>query len=243
MSAKKFSLTLVRHGQTAENKLKIIQGQMETQLTELGRDQAKMLAKHLSETQEKFDKVYSSDLIRAYETCQIVCDGKYDIIKCELLRERSFGVLQGSPLDLLRSEAYKAGHDETNFTQFRPKGGETMDEVQERIYSFCNEDLFRITEDSKSVLIVTHGGVIREFMKLFRRLGCAIDSKDFIITPNTGVNRFEIKVDSKGQAEQIIAKSLHKIPHLTSQAKSEALNEEQLNDSSTKKVKEVEYAI
>lgn len=241
-SSKSFNLTLIRHGQTTHNKLKIVQGQMETHLTDLGRHQAKQLQAHYEKTSEKFDKVYSSDLIRAYETCQIICNGKYDIIKNQLLRERCFGVLQGSPLSELREAAYKAGYDDSNFTKFRPEGGETAEEVLERMRKFCLDELFPKSVDQSSILIVTHGGVIREFFKLFRELGCQISNAQLVISPNTGISRFKIKVNNKNKVDKIEPTSLHEIPHLTCEAKDEALNEEQLNESGMKK-KEVEYAI
>lgn len=240
MSSKVFSLTLVRHGQTTHNKLKIIQGQMDTQLTDLGRDQAKLLRDYFEKTQEKFDKVYSSDLTRAYETCEIICNGKYNIIKDKLLRERTFGVLEGSPLDKLRTIALEKGYDDSNFTQFRPENGETVDEVKDRMRQFCENELFPKTEASQSILIVTHGGVIREFLKLFKDYGCPIRPSDLKISPNTGINRFTITVKD-GKHEKIHIDSLHQIPHLESEAKSEALNEEQLNESGMKK--EEEHAV
>lgn len=241
MTSTVFTLTLVRHGQTIHNKLKIIQGQMETQLTDLGREQAKTLCKYLERTGEKFNQVFSSDLIRAYETCQIVCNGQYDIVKSKLLRERSFGELEGSSLDKLKEEAYRAGHDETNFTQFRPKGGETMDEVMDRIHTFCCTELFPTVKQSQSILIVTHGGVIREFLKLFRQFRCNISNKDLIITPNTGINRFQVEFDGQYQFKQVSVTYLHQIPHLPQPHRYAALTEEQLNDANKKK--EVEYAI
>lgn len=242
MNFKGFKLTLVRHGQTSHNKLKIIQGQMDTQLNDLGREQAKLLRDYLERTNFCVDKVYSSDLIRAYETCQIVCNNKYDITKDQLLRERSFGVLQGSPLDMLRSEAYKAGHDENNFTQFRPEGGETMEEVQDRIHKFCKNELFAHAEPSSKIMIVTHGGVIREFMKLFRKFGCHLSNKDLVVTPNTAMCDFEIQLTPENRVQQVRPLALHQIPHLTAAAKKEALSEEQLNDASMKD-KEPEHAI
>ena len=113
-------LTIVRHGQTYENKLKTIQGQKDTKLTELGIDQAKQLAKYFES--EIFDTVYASDLSRALDTCKILAGDKYQIITNNLLRERRFGILEGLPIDKLRDEAYKAGYDSHNFTQFAPNG-------------------------------------------------------------------------------------------------------------------------
>jgi probable phosphoglycerate mutase len=243
MASKAFKLTLVRHGQTTHNKLKIIQGQLDTQLTDWGRDMAKLLRDYWQKNGTKFDKVYSSDLTRAYETCQIVCDGQYEIKKDPLLRERSFGVLQGSPLDMLRSEAYKAGHDENNFTQFRPEGGESMEEVQDRIQRFCKDELFPNAAESSRVLIVTHGGVVREFMKLFKKFGCPLSNTDMIITPNTSINEFEINLTPENRVQEVKVVQLHQIPHLQGDAKDEALFEDQLNDGSTKKKDEVEYAV
>lgn len=243
MSAKRFTLTLIRHGQTTHNKLKIIQGQMETHLTDLGRLQAKQLSEYLVKAGLKYDRVYSSDLIRAFETCQIVCGGRYEITTNQKLRERSFGVLQGSPLSMLKKEALNAGFDDSNFTSYRPEGGETMEEVYARIESFCKDDLFPNSPDASSIMIVTHGGVIREFMKLFQKIGCKIESRDFIITPNTAMNVFEISVDEQGYpVVEIQVKSIHQISHLSDSAMNEAVNEEQLNTTKEKK-REVEYAI
>lgn len=238
----KIFLTLVRHGQTTHNKLKIIQGQMETELTELGREQAKLLAKHLEETKERFDRVYASDLIRAYETCVIVCNSKYEIRKNQLLRERLFGELQGFPLSDLKKKALIHGFNEFNFTQYVPEGGESKEEVLARVEKFCVEELFQNALDNESIMIVTHGGVIREFMVLFKRWGCALAAKDFVISPNTGINRFEITLTPNREVENISILFLHSIPHLSALAKDEALEEEQLNDGSTKE-KHVEYAI
>lgn len=242
-NTRKFQLVLVRHGQTTHNKSKTIQGQMDTQLTELGRDQARLLRDYLERTGEKFNKIYSSDLSRAHETCQIICNDKYTILKNQLLRERSFGVLQGTPLDNLREEAFKAGFDESNFTQFRPEGGETMEEVFERLVKFCKEELYPNVANDEAILIVTHGGVIREFFKYFKSIGCELSGEDMRISPNTGVNRFEILLADRGNP-RVFIKGLHEIPHLSSEAKNEALSEEQLNDSTmAKKPKEVEYAV
>lgn len=117
-----------------------------------------------------------------------------------------------------------------------------MEEVNARIAKFCNGQLYPNTWEAEKVLIVTHGGVIREFFKYFKACGCELTGEDMIISPNTGVNRFEIHVNELGHP-RVFVTGLHEIPHLSNEAKNEALNEEQLNDSSMKKKEEVEYAI
>ena len=61
-------LTLVRHGETIENKEKIIMGQLDGTLSELGIQQAKKLAERLKD--ERFDYIFSSDLARAANTAK-----------------------------------------------------------------------------------------------------------------------------------------------------------------------------
>lgn len=63
LSIKPIFITLVRHGETEANKLKIIQGQLDTDLNDLGIRQAELVANALKET--AFTHAFSSDLKRA----------------------------------------------------------------------------------------------------------------------------------------------------------------------------------
>ena len=216
-----FSLTLIRHGQTTHNKAKIIQGQMETQLTDLGREQAKLLGQYFARENVSFDKYYSSDLIRAQETARIInkevasASGQDSIIVSNLLRERCWGNLQGQTIEVIRKTAAEAGYDVSNLPQFRPEGGETLEDVHERIKTFCKNDLFRNANTGERIMIVSHGGVIREFMKIFRKFGCPLDQKDLIITQNTSINEFEVHLTDESRIRQIVPQRLHSLPHLT----------------------------
>lgn len=62
---------VVRHGQTEENNNRIIQGQQDTLLNQVGIDQAERVAGVLKCVQ--FDLIYSSDLKRAYDVSHIQC--------------------------------------------------------------------------------------------------------------------------------------------------------------------------
>jgi probable phosphoglycerate mutase len=61
------TIVFVRHGETRENREKIIQGQMDSQLNELGRRQAGAVAASLGDV--PFTHALSSDLSRAKEVC------------------------------------------------------------------------------------------------------------------------------------------------------------------------------
>lgn len=220
ISGKAFNLMLIRHGQTTHNKARIIQGQMETQLTDLGREQAKHLGQYFKRENISFDKYYSSDLIRAQETCQIIKaeigSSDADTIQTNnLLRERHWGNLQGQTTDFIRKKAADAGYDVSMLPQFRAEGGETLDDMNERVKNFCKNELFANAENNERIIVVTHGGVIREFMKIFRKFGCPIDQKDLIITQNTSINEFDVHLTPEKRIQQIISIQLHSLPHLT----------------------------
>ena len=75
-------LILSRHGETEENKLHIMQGQLPGHLSELGKQQAKALAETLDK--EKLDVIVCSDLARA-TTQQWPSPGRKDCSRWRLL--------------------------------------------------------------------------------------------------------------------------------------------------------------
>ena len=88
------SLILSRHGETEENKLRIMQGQMPGHLSELGKQQAEQLADLLEE--EEIDVIVSSDLARSYDTAMAVARRKgLEPVRTPLLREMDWGIYTG----------------------------------------------------------------------------------------------------------------------------------------------------
>lgn len=70
MSNNYCTLYIARHGQTEWNAKGILMGQKDSPLTDLGVQQACDLAKELANVH--FDAIFSSDLLRAQRTAQIV---------------------------------------------------------------------------------------------------------------------------------------------------------------------------
>ena len=83
----------MRHGETEFNQLRKIQGWMDSPLTEAGLEVAYLAGLGLKEIQ--FDVAYSSDLLRAEKTAEIILEqnnhGEIPYYSKSELREVSFG--------------------------------------------------------------------------------------------------------------------------------------------------------
>ncbi|XP_015953303.1 phosphoglycerate mutase-like protein 4 isoform X1 [Arachis duranensis] len=159
-------IVVVRHGETAWNADGRIQGHLDVELNEAGRQQAAAVADRLSR-EPKISFIYSSDLQRAYETAQIIASrcGGLEVIKDSDLRERHLGDLQG----LIYREAAKThpiahkAFSSRNEDQEIPGGGESIAQLFQR----CTSALQRIGRKHKGerVVVVTHGGFIRSLYR------------------------------------------------------------------------------
>ncbi|KAJ7811427.1 phosphoglycerate mutase-like protein [Mycena olivaceomarginata] len=153
---------IVRHGETQSNKESIIQGQLDTELNETGIEQARRVADLLRCVH--FDAAYSSDLVRALKTAQIILDHRTDIEiqKEEDLRERFLGDMQGTKIGagILKRVA---GNDTVE-----PSGV-----VSARAVGWWKKAVLQRTralparETAYNVLVTSHGGWI---MTLIRTL-------------------------------------------------------------------------
>lgn len=184
-------------------------------LSEYGRHQAQRLNKHLESLSIGFDHVFSSDLSRAHETCQLIVGPAKEVVIDGRLRERAFGTIEGKSVEAFKEEAILAGHNERNYSSFTPPGAETLSQVNERVRNFCQNHLVNIITPGCNVLIVTHGGVIREFMRYFRdQLRCDLtEAEPLKVTPNTGVNVFRICYHA-GKLRAAECLQIHETAHL-----------------------------
>ncbi|CAG7648847.1 histidine phosphatase family protein [Paenibacillus allorhizosphaerae] len=145
------TLGFIRHGTTEWNLAGRLQGQMDTPLAEVGREQASLLAKRLA--RETWDGIIASDLMRAKETAQTISDVTgtpiygYDA----RLRERAFGELEGTTLD---DRVKRWGEDWRTLDL----GMEPDDNLLSRWGAFLSdlEDRY----GGKRILVVSHGGFI-----------------------------------------------------------------------------------
>lgn len=158
---------LVRHGETEWNVKGLIQGTADSPLTPQGISQAKNLAKKFNDI--RFDLVFSSDLLRAKRTAEIIAEEKkLANSTTKLLRERYFGPLEGKSNVLFKEwdDALQELAEDERYSYKHLGVVESDKEVIDRFMVFIRELAVRFP--GKKVLAVTHGGIIRTILK---RLG------------------------------------------------------------------------
>ena len=178
-------LCLVRHGETAWNAERRLQGHLDVPLNEIGLEQAEATAACLHGQQ--FAACYCSDLARARQTAAAA--GRLLGLAPQPdrdLRERHYGAFQGLTYDEARRrfpEAYARFEARDPGYAFA-EGGESLGSFAARVRAAL--DRIAIRHAGQTVLIVTHGGVLDVAHRL--ATGKALETpRDFVI-PNAALN-------------------------------------------------------
>lgn len=190
-------LIIVRHGETEYNLQKRYQGQMESNLTQRGREQAAGAAERLKG--EGFDAIFSSPLCRAMDTAAIIRGERdIEILPDMRLAEIKCGIWEGMQFDDMKAQYSEEMN--TWLTQPHlhrmPGGGETLDDVDKRACGFLG-DILR-DHKGKTILVVSHVVVILLMMMHF--VGEKL--QDIWSTPkqgNAAINIVEIGEDDKAE--------------------------------------------
>ena len=153
---------MIRHGQSIANFIGKFAGHSDFDLTDLGHHQASLAADYLFE-REKIDKIYASDLLRAYNTA-VAFSKVYglDITPSDQLREIYAGKWEGLSFDEIAEKFPRDFGDWMNdFSNARCTEGESVAEIYERVVKY----VCQIAEenDGKCILIATHATVVRAF--------------------------------------------------------------------------------
>lgn len=149
----------VRHGETAWNVDTRIQGQRDIPLNAKGRWQAQRLAQALA-ADEPVAALYSSDLLRAWDTAQSIADATGLAVVAEpALRERGFGQFEGRTFtELEASWPRETLRWRARDPEWAPAGGETLIAVRERLMQTLQTLAARHL--GQQIVLVSHGGVI-----------------------------------------------------------------------------------
>jgi broad specificity phosphatase PhoE len=147
------SLYLVRHGETDWNAQRRIQGSTDIPLNQTGREQA--AATGLLLARRTWDGIYSSPLLRAFETGRIIAEAVDigSVRPVDAMVERNYGDAEG--LNWMEIELQFPGDTPV-------PGRETHQDVADRVMPALLA--LAAERPGEALIVVTHGGVIRSVL-------------------------------------------------------------------------------
>ena len=162
-------LYIIRHGRTDWNDLHKLQGRTDVPLNDEGRRMAENAREEYRNIH--FDICFSSPLVRARETAEILLRGRnVPILTDDRLMEMSFGSYEGiensfqipdCPInEFFTPEAYNSP----------PGGAESLDDLFSRTGEFLCERVDPLLKEGKDVLIVGHGAMNSSIVCRVRQL-------------------------------------------------------------------------
>ncbi|KAI0345274.1 phosphoglycerate mutase-like protein, partial [Trametopsis cervina] len=179
---------IVRHGETAENRAMIMQGQRDTALNAAGLEQAQLTANALEHV--PFVAGYSSDLSRASQTAQAILSKHAGVAlqQYPALRERYMGDMEGQhigawqgavPANMEKSVAFSARAaawwDEVILGHVNSILAQSKDAAQ---------DQDEADAEPANVLVVSHGGLMHVLLQDL------IDNRKVKTAKNVRIGRF-----------------------------------------------------
>lgn len=163
----KGTLVLLRHGQTDYNVKKLMTGQHDEPLNENGEEQAREAGRIISVF--RLDKVYSSNLSRAFNTAAMALEEAGN--QQHLKTKDGWDIEQRAEVAELHTGDFTGRNHKTDpeivaFVRSydRPlPGGESDEQVVERVGRFYQDELLPRLERGETVLVVSHSGTMRAF--------------------------------------------------------------------------------
>ena len=170
----KSMLAIVRHGQSAYNLENRFTGETDVELTAQGKEEALMCGRKLKSIH--FDACFTSVLKRAIDSLDIILDEigqqQLPIHKSAALNERNYGDLQGlNKADVAEKYSAAKVHEWRRSFSVAPPGGESLEQTQNRVLKYYNEEIFPLLLAGKNVLIVAHGNSLRALMMHLENIG------------------------------------------------------------------------
>jgi 2,3-bisphosphoglycerate-dependent phosphoglycerate mutase len=168
-------LVLLRHGQSQWNLENRFTGWEDVPLTELGRAEAHRAGQRLREAGTSFDYAFTSELVRAQETLDIVLvelgATQLPIERDAALNERHYGDLQG----LNKAEtAQKFGDEQVHIWRrsydIAPPGGESLKDTAARTLPYFAARIAPLLQGGHDVLVAAHGNSLRSIVMDLERL-------------------------------------------------------------------------
>ena len=160
------ALILVRHGQSQWNKKNLFTGWKDPDLTSKGEVEAKEAGKSLNKLGIKYDLMFTSVLLRAKRTAQIILNelNQRDIriIKDKAINERDYGNLSGLNKDEAREKwGEEQVHKWRRSYNIAPPGGESLKDTAERVLPYYRKKILPHVNERKNIIVAAHGNSLR----------------------------------------------------------------------------------
>lgn len=164
------NIYLARHGETNYNKEQRIQGQgVDAELNSLGEKQSEALAHYFKEV--RLDHIFSSTLIRAKQTADIIAGKKNMSVETfPDLVEMSYGTMEGNMKKEVKGTIDKLHKNwDDGMVTLAPDQGESPVEVYRR----ANKKLMRLLKqrEGETLLFVLHGRLMRILLSVWLERG------------------------------------------------------------------------
>ena len=167
-------LVLVRHGESDWNKKNLFTGWRDVDLTEQGVKEAREAGRMLKAQGLKFDVAFTSVLIRAQRTLDIMLEelGQTGIpqFKDQALNERDYGDLSGLNKDDARK---KWGPEQVHIWRrsydIAPPGGESLRDTAARVLPYYIQEILPAVLRGERVLVSAHGNSLRALVMVLDR--------------------------------------------------------------------------
>jgi broad specificity phosphatase PhoE len=187
-------LYFARHGQSEANILEVVSNRGRVHpLTGLGRQQAAQLAQALASV--PIAKIYSSPLLRAIETAEIVSAAlglPFEI--ADALREPDCGIMEGRSDEAAWAEhrrIWTAWLEDHHYDEHL-EGGESFNDVRARFEPFLDRLLVDHGQTSDQLLLISHGALIHTMLSI--TLANAKETfAEWRSIPNTGAIVVELR--------------------------------------------------
>lgn len=162
MFRRKCKIIFVRHGSTIYNEQgRLFDSEEYPPITQKGKDEMDVLAKWLMNKTPHVDKIYTSSALRAIQSARILSkeyDLDYEII--DGMYDRKAGLWGGLTFEQIEEKYPEMLHKyHENPYEYWPDGGETTQELRERVDNIVSEMV--VLNEYKTVVVVTHEDVIQ----------------------------------------------------------------------------------
>ena len=181
-------IILLRHGLSVANTGGFLAGQTDVSLEPVGYEQAESAARYIVKNY-KIDKIYSSNLSRAYKTALPTAKAlSLPIETSAKLRELDVGEWAGKTWEQLSKEYPDIYPYHAYRSDVKCVGGESYDDLVLR----STAEIKRIVSENegKTVLVTTHGGFIKSLLLGFN-YNNVTDIKDLPIVSNASISVIE----------------------------------------------------